>query len=68
MLQSLIFKIIDFICWLLGHKYVVLKEFTPSQRKVGCPRCKNTWAMHDGLKAFVEWDGEFEEMYQRGWY
>lgn len=31
---------------------------------VGCPRCEREFAMHDGLRAFVPWDGDLEQLYQ----
>ena len=51
------------LCAIFGHRYVVEIEFGTS-RKVGCTRCNRHWGMHDETRAFVEWDGELEEMYR----
>jgi hypothetical protein len=51
------------ICAIFGHKYVVERVLNEHARKVGCTRCSKHWAMHDPTRSFVEWDGEFEEMY-----
>jgi hypothetical protein len=53
------------VCLLLGHKYLVLRVFNPSARQIGCTRCNRKWAMHDGTRSLVLWDGEFESMYKR---
>lgn len=61
-MQNLIrFK--DFLCAIFGHKYYVRQTFSYTDRKVGCSRCQSKWAMSDRTQSFVEWDGEFEEMY-----
>ena len=54
------------ICALFGHRYVVLRKMNPGARKVGCTRCKCQWAMHDGTRSFVQWSGEFDELYAPG--
>lgn len=54
----------EVLCFLFGHRYTVIQEFGPSQRRVGCTRCRREWAMHDGEQAFLPWDGEFEELYR----
>jgi hypothetical protein len=52
-----------FICVILGHIYVIEKVMNYGARKIGCTRCGNQWAMHDGTRSFVEWDGEFDSLY-----
>jgi hypothetical protein len=52
------------MCALFGHKYVIQLTFSPTSRKVGCTRCKREWAMNDSVRAFVDWSGEFEELYK----
>jgi hypothetical protein len=52
------------ICFVRGHQYTVTRRFNPGARQVNCPRCGGLWAMHDGTRAFVPWDGSFEEMYR----
>ena len=52
------------ICALFGHKYVTQLTFSPTSRKVGCTRCEREWAMNDSVRAFVDWSGEFEELYK----
>lgn len=54
------------ICFLFGHKYYVARVMNPRARKVGCARCGKFWAMHDPTRSFLEWDGEFEELYAPG--
>ena len=51
-------------CAWFGHEYFVLRRMTAKQRKVGCARCKATWAMCDETRSLVAWDGVFEEMYR----
>ena len=51
------------ICAVFGHRYVVERVLNHGARKVGCTRCGRHWAMHDGTRSFVEWDGEFEALY-----
>ena len=51
------------ICFLLGHRYFVIKQFSDGSRKVGCKRCKMVWGMNDRMKAFLKWDWEFEKFY-----
>ena len=51
------------LCAIFGHRYVVEREFGTS-RKVGCTRCKSKWGMHDPTRSFVQWNGEFDEMYK----
>ena len=54
------------ICAVFGHRYVVERVLNHGARKVGCTRCGRHWAMHDGTRSFVPWDGEFEAMYAPG--
>jgi len=54
------------ICAVFGHRYVVERVLNLGARKVGCTRCNSHWAMHDGTRSFVRWDGEFEEFYAPG--
>lgn len=53
-------------CAALGHRYVVERVLNHGARKVGCTRCGRHWAMHDGTRSFVQWDGEFEALYAPG--
>jgi hypothetical protein len=50
-------------CRLFGHRYFVIKAFSPTTRKVGCKRCKRTWGMNDRVQTLVDWDGELEEFH-----
>lgn len=52
------------ICWLFGHKWFVIKKYSPSVRKVGCRRCKNVWGMNDHVKSLIPWDRELEELHE----
>ena len=53
------------ICAVFGHRYVVERVLNHGARKVGCTRCGKHWAMHDGTRSFVPWDGEFEALHAR---
>jgi hypothetical protein len=53
-----------FACLLLGHQFLVVQEFGPFQRRVGCRRCRREWAMHDAVFAFIPWDEELTELYR----
>ena len=54
------------LCAIFGHRYVLERKLNDGARKVGCTRCRNHWAMHDGTRTFVQWDGEFESFYALG--
>ena len=54
------------ICAVFGHRYVVERVLNLGARKVGCTRCGKHWAMHDGTRSFLPWDGEFEALYAPG--
>lgn len=47
-------------CVLFGHKYKVVKEYSPEIRKLKCSRCGKFFGMHDGVNALVPWDYEME--------
>lgn len=51
------------LCFLFGHQYGVVKEFGHGQRMVACKRCRNRWAMHDGLELLLPWDNDFTQLY-----
>ena len=50
-------------CFIIGHKYKIVKRFNRMSRCVHCERCGTFWAMNDEMKAFVPWSGEFGELY-----
>jgi hypothetical protein len=50
-------------CWLFGHSYYVARRFSKEERLVVCMSCGRLWAMHDGVKAFLPWDSDFEKLY-----
>jgi len=52
------------LCYILGHKYFVVKHFSRTARKVSCRRCDKVWGMEDHTKSFVEWDAELAELYE----
>lgn len=54
----------NLLCWLRGHRLRVDIEYTPEVRKVWCSRCRKHFGMHDGARAFLEWDAELEEVSQ----
>ncbi len=51
------------MCRLFFHRLVVVREFGIS-RKVRCLRCGQAFGMHDGVRAFIPWDGELEEAHR----
>ena len=48
------------------HDYYIIEESSYLCRKVGCRLCNKTFAMNDRVKALVEWDSDFDELYY-GW-
>lgn len=52
------------ICLLRGHRYWIRQVFSATRRRVGCRRCGGDWGMHDGVRAFVQWDGDLAELYK----
>ena len=55
------------ICRLKGHKYYVIKEYSPTVRKLGCSICKSKFGMNDRVKAVIPWDSELEELHEGEW-
>ena len=57
----------DFFTWMgckiFGHKYYVIEEFYPGERKIGCVCCEKQWTMNDRLQTLLPWDQEFEYLY-----
>ena len=53
----------NIICKILDHKYYVVKKFSYVTMCVGCRRCGKFFAMNDEVKVFLEWDGEFSQLY-----
>ena len=54
------------LCFLFGHRYFIIKEFSYAVRKVGCFRCGRKWGMNDRVKVFIKWDRELEEFHYKG--
>lgn len=52
------------LCALLGHKYLVLRIFSPVSRQLTCTRCKSKWGMHDTARALVDWDDDLESAHR----
>ncbi len=52
------------ICRLLGHKYRIIKEYSPEIRKLKCARCGCIFGMHDGVHALVLWDRDMESAHR----
>lgn len=52
-----------FWCSLGRHKRLHTVNLFGAARHVGCPDCRREFAMHDGMRSFLPWDGEFETMY-----
>jgi len=53
-------------CKIFFHKLKVVKGYDtiPGARKLYCERCKRFFAIHDGLKIFIPWDFELEDMHK----
>lgn len=52
------------LCFLLGHKYFLIRELTEQSRQIGCWRCKCKFGMNDDVRAVIPWDSELENMYK----
>lgn len=52
------------LCALFGHQLGVIQEFSRTERKVACRRCRKHFAMSDREKAFLPWDSDFESFYR----
>jgi hypothetical protein len=52
------------VCLALGHRFRLVQEFGPSQRRLKCERCGGDWGMHDGARVIVDWSPEFEQLYR----
>ncbi len=55
------------VCYMLGHKYYTFKRFSRTSRRVKCRRCPADWAMCDTAKSILDWDSDFEELYEGKW-
>lgn len=51
------------VCRLLGHKYKVVRNYTPAERRICCTRCGEQFAMNDRVQTLLPWDSDFAEMY-----
>jgi len=52
------------ICLVLGHKYKIVKKYTPTIRKLKCKRCGQYFGMSDDVQCIVPWDKELEEAHR----
>lgn len=52
------------LCLILKHRFRVVQEFGLESRRIKCERCGGDWAMNDYVRAFVPWDGAFEQLYR----
>ena len=59
----MIIMIKEIFCKIFGHKYVVLRKFSPTSRQIGCIRCAHKWGMNDSTQSFIDWDEELKQMY-----
>jgi hypothetical protein len=51
-----------FCCLGLHHRLHTIQRFGAAAH-VGCPDCRREFAMHDGLRVFLPWDGDFASLY-----
>jgi hypothetical protein len=56
--------IIDFVCFFLGHKYVLAQELSKRTRRMYCDRCRKSFAMNDDTRTLLPWDSGFHRMYE----
>lgn len=52
-------------CLFFGHNYTVTQKFSPASRRLACTRCRGMFAMNDDVRAVVDWNSAFHEMYER---
>jgi len=53
------------ICWMFNHKLSVIQIFNlQGSERLRCSRCKRDFAVNHSVRAFLEWDKEFEDMYR----
>jgi len=52
------------ICFIFGHRYQVVQEFSHYSRRVVCPDCRSDWGMNDDVRAIIPWSDELREMYE----
>jgi len=51
------------LCLVGLHRLHVVHRFGAGAL-IACPHCEREWGMHDGMRAFVPWDGDLEQLYQ----
>lgn len=49
--------------YLPWHKLRIKKKFSNYSRQVECS-CGKLYAMHDGVRTILPWDGSFDELYK----
>ena len=60
-------SVAEIACALFGHKLRIVKRYSATERKVYCCRCHGLFGMHDGVQAFVDWDGQLAELHGEDW-
>lgn len=53
------------MCYFGRHKRLDEIQRFGVAAHVGCPDCGREYGMHDGLRAFIPWDGDLADMYRR---
>jgi hypothetical protein len=51
-------------CLALGHRFRVVQEFGPTNRRVKCERCGGDWSIEDQLQVVIDWDTDFEQFWR----
>lgn len=59
----MIFVLRQLVCNITGHRFVVTQEFHGNTRRMGCTRCRRSWAMHDEFKLLLPWCRDFHDLY-----
>lgn len=52
------------VCLALRHRFRVVQEFGPSQRRLKCERCGGDWGMNDAMRMIVHWDPDLQQLYR----
>jgi len=62
--MSILSAIQSIKCRFWMHPRLQVIQSFGSGKHIGCPHCKREYAMHDGARVVVPWDGDFEDLYQ----
>jgi len=49
-----------YLCYLIGHQYIVVEELVDNFKRVKCQRCEKEWLAATNRKSFVPWKDYFK--------